>query len=710
MRKLSLLSILVVTAVIATACLGRRTPTSTPQPQEPQSAPTATPQPETESQPTSTPLPPTPTQPPEPTTEPTPASAQEETLPDSEAVTSAARAADITGPTIVGIVWQWVELDEPSGPSVVADPENYALVFHTDRTFNVKADCNAGHGTYTLEDNRLSLGPIATTKVLCPKGSRSDQFVDLLESADTIKTRDGKLIIALEGEAGNMAFYDAGTPKMPPRPNPKARIVRVVWQWVEIHEPDGQSVVPHPEKFLLILQPDGTFNITADCNAGSGTYTLDGDRLTLDVTAITEAYCGDESLFDLFITMLDAVDTVSVDEPTRVGVGPARGRLVLTLKDGTGKMVFDRAGMAKVPVQPCDWMIDILWMWERFDDPADRSDIVVVDPSKYTLHLLPDGTFRFKADCNAGTGTYTTCDGSRFTLELGASTLAECGPDSLYDEYLGALGDVASYAMDEGKLVLNLEADAGNMVFGREDKAAPEAWIDLDTITLDTTGLPGSWQAVLVPATPYDDSQPAGPRGLPEHVQINVGEAPSEAAGAPVIYIIPIEAYRQLWEGNADPGVSIILEALQVMLQEQPESFPTAGIPVLPFEELTGTNDLAVHGMYADLGTVHGLRFVGRFAQSPTLVINEGLGYIFQGFAGDADQYLVAFFYPVTTTVLPDSDADAPAGEQDRLNEDPEAYLQERAATLDGLSEEDWAPDLYILDAVIASLSFGATP
>ena len=29
---------------------------------------------------------------------------------------------------------------------------------------------------------------------------------------------------------------------------------------------------------------------------------------------------------------------------------------------------------------------------------------------------------------------------------------------------------------------------------------------------------------------------------------------------------------------------------------------------------------------------------------------------------------------------------------------------------LDGLSEEDWAPDLSILDAVIASLRFSATP
>ena len=151
---------------------------------------------------------------------------------------------------------------------------------------------------------------------------------------------------------------------------------------------------------------------------------------------------------------------------------------------------------------------------------------------------------------------------------------------------------------------------------------------------------------------------------------------------------------------------SIKAPPLQAMLQAPPAIFPTAGIPVLPFEELEGTNDLAVQGQYTDLGMVSGLRFVGRFAQSPTPVTNKGLRYIVQGFAGDANEYLVAAFYPVTTTALPDHATDVPAAELDQLQADPIAYLEEKAKTLNSLSETDWIPSLAILDAVIASLTF----
>ncbi len=47
--------------------------------------------------------------------------------------------------------------------------------------------------------------------------------------------------------------------------------------------------------------------------------------------------------------------------------------------------------------------------------------------------------------------------------------------------------------------------------------------LDPDTILVDTMGLPYAYQANLIAAAPYDDSQPPGSMGLPEHVQINFG-------------------------------------------------------------------------------------------------------------------------------------------------------------------------------------------
>jgi heat shock protein HslJ len=105
--------------------------------------------------------------------------------------------------------------------------------------------------------------------------------------------------------------------------------------------------------------------------------------------------------------------------------------------------------------------------WVEFQDPAEENNILVENPDRYTLELLLDGTFRYQADCNQGSGTYTL-DGNNISLDLGATTLAECGPDSLYDEYLGLLGQVASYDRNGDDLILYLADDAGAMRFSTQ--------------------------------------------------------------------------------------------------------------------------------------------------------------------------------------------------------------------------------------------------
>ena len=109
-------------------------------------------------------------------------------------------------------------------------------------------------------------------------------------------------------------------------------------------------------------------------------------------------------------------------------------------------------------------LVGLVWEWERFVG-GDDTVIEVDDPSKYTLLLNADGTYQVQADCNRAGGGYTL-DGALLTLLPGPTTLAECEQGSLYDGYLGKLANVRTYVRDdEGRLVLNLFADAGNMFF-----------------------------------------------------------------------------------------------------------------------------------------------------------------------------------------------------------------------------------------------------
>ena len=113
-------------------------------------------------------------------------------------------------------------------------------------------------------------------------------------------------------------------------------------------------------------------------------------------------------------------------------------------------------------------LVGVVWTWVHFDDTAGENDLVVDDPTRYILEFLADGTYKLKADCNQGSGGYAL-DGSNLTLAPGPMTLAECGAESLYDEYVTRLGDVVTFAFDGEDLVLNLKMDAGNMVFGKTE-------------------------------------------------------------------------------------------------------------------------------------------------------------------------------------------------------------------------------------------------
>ena len=132
--------------------------------------------------------------------------------------------------------------------------------------------------------------------------------------------------------------------------------------------------------------------------------------------------------------------------------------------------------------------------------------------------------------------------------------------------YLQLLSSVAAGGPDgAGNLALETAGGAQRMLFkngGAPQAAAPSEpsadMIQPQQVSIDTQGLPYSWQANLVPATPYDASQPPGPMGLPEHIEINFGvtDPADKQPGDPIMYIIPVTAYEQMWDQAGNPYVT----------------------------------------------------------------------------------------------------------------------------------------------------------
>ncbi len=83
-------------------------------------------------------------------------------------------------------------------------------------------------------------------------------------------------------------------------------LTATVWQLNSIGNQDISAIaVPPDELFTIRFTLDSTFSGIADCNAYGGTYQVEGLRtLTTGEIGSTQAYCGDESLFDLFMDLL----------------------------------------------------------------------------------------------------------------------------------------------------------------------------------------------------------------------------------------------------------------------------------------------------------------------------------------------------------------------------------------------------------------------
>jgi heat shock protein HslJ len=458
------------------------------------------------------------------------------------------------------------------------------------------------------------------------------------------------------------------TGPQPERPEevPVSEIQNIAWQWIATaeHNPEAQSIVPDPEKYTLALFDDGTYNVKADCKSGTGNYTVNGSQITLEPFPVTLQICSDTSLEPQYLNFLGQVETFGITD----------AQLILGLRDDAGEMHFQNSGLTEKPeTEPVQ--MTLYFGPERVPCEGEGPQ------QCYQVREDPEGEWQL---------FYQEIDG--FEWEPG------------YNYEL----QVNIYQVDNPPAgVSSLRYELIEVISKDPIEVENVTGIDPETVTVDTFNLPYSYLTNLVLAAPYNNTQPTTPTGLPQHIQINFGvSSPSEVqSGDPVFYIIPKDAYLELWETASDPGVKNTLSLLEILLDSEPDPFPTEGLPVLPNEYVTGYNDLAVQGRFFSFDRGYGVRFVGRFSEDAGPISNDGLFYIFQGFSQDGN-YFYSFFYPVKSLELADTQAEIPAEEMDAFKQDAAAYKEANIQTLNGLAPADWEPSLETLDSLVSSLNY----
>ncbi len=110
-------------------------------------------------------------------------------------------------------------------------------------------------------------------------------------------------------------------------------------------------------------------------------------------------------------------------------------------------------------------IIGVVWRLREIQRTNGQT-VVVDEPDKYTLELLPNGQVRIRADCNRGFGSYTI-KGSEISFHKTAYTMAACPPGSLFDEFTRNLHEANSYVIKDGNLHITYGIDAGIMKFAK---------------------------------------------------------------------------------------------------------------------------------------------------------------------------------------------------------------------------------------------------
>lgn len=115
-----------------------------------------------------------------------------------------------TSPTVLFGDWTWVYTvaDSQVSPSTTTAPAGkFVITFGTDKQFSSTTDCNQLFGSFVLDGEVLSIGPIGATKMACIGDTLESVYVaELGRVASHTITYNDELHLHLVKDSGTMVF------------------------------------------------------------------------------------------------------------------------------------------------------------------------------------------------------------------------------------------------------------------------------------------------------------------------------------------------------------------------------------------------------------------------------------------------------------------------------------------------------------------------
>ena len=209
-------------------------------------------------------------------------------LPDGSVLAGCCRVLGSTGPgaapagaALEGPTWRLASLPGHDAAFLAAVPDGVTVQLAAG-AMQVFAGCNRMRGGYTVAGDRVTFGPMAGTLMACPPplGDVENAVTRALTGTQRFTVTGDALTLVSDAD-GTLTFA-----KLPP-----PRLDGTSWTVTGFNNGRQAVVSPLTGTTLTLAFRDGRVSGFAGCNEFQGTYTRDGDRLTIGRLATTRKAC-----------------------------------------------------------------------------------------------------------------------------------------------------------------------------------------------------------------------------------------------------------------------------------------------------------------------------------------------------------------------------------------------------------------------------------
>lgn len=243
----------------------------------------------------------------------------------------------VTKNPIVGTEWSWNKTifitgttnpTTGTGAAVVPTAGAFVATFGTDMSFSSTTDCNSLKGKYIVDDEVLSIGPVAATEKACTGGTLESEYTKELSRVTSYTISGNELHVNLIKDTGTMIFTKRVKAVDPAPVTPAVNLNGSTFRLISFNGIPTTA----DSKYLLSFH-DGSISAKF-CNGLGGNYTLMNSILKAN-TVGTLMYCesptGLMTMESTFASMLGTGATLAQDGSTLTLTGSKGEKFVYTV-------------------------------------------------------------------------------------------------------------------------------------------------------------------------------------------------------------------------------------------------------------------------------------------------------------------------------------------------------------------------------------------